>query len=98
MDAWTTEPGARVEGHRAAVHERGASWQVSCTCGRSAAQPSVGAACLALVMHLEAAVRDGARVVRDEDDSDDGGGSAGVREPRRPVPSSGGGTAGLDLA
>jgi hypothetical protein len=34
--------------------------------------------CLAVVQHLLAAVRDGAKVVTDDD------GLAGVREPRRP--------------
>ena len=87
-------PGASVDGHRGAVDRRGLSAQASCTCGEfSSVQPSVQGACLLLVMHLQAAVRDGARVTYDDDD-----GLAGVREPRGPVPSRGGGSAELDIA
>ena len=78
-----------------AVHGRGLISQVSCSCGRRfAAQPSVQGACLVLVQHLQSVVRDGARVVRGGDD----GGLAGVREPRRPMPSLGSGTVELDIA
>ncbi len=89
------EPGAWVEGHRGAVRGRGLVSQVSCSCGhRFAAQPSVQGACLVLVQHLQSVVRDGARVARGGDDD----GLAGVREPRRPMPSLGSGTAELDIA
>jgi hypothetical protein len=88
------EPGAWVDGHRGAVRGRGLLSPVSCSCGHPfAAQPSVQGACLVLVHHLQSVVRDGARVVRGDDD-----GLAGVREPRRPVPSLGSGTVELDIA
>ncbi len=90
------QPGAWVEGHRGAVRWHSLVSQVSCSCGhRLAAQPSVQGACLVLVQHLQSAVRDGARVVRDGDDD---GGQAGVREPRRPMPPLGSGTVELDIA
>lgn len=89
-------PGASVEGHRAVVRLQGRHAEVSCTCGHaSLLMPSAYAACVALVRHLQAMVRDGARVNGPEDD---GGGSAGVREPRRPVPSGGSGSVALDPA
>jgi len=88
------EPGAWVEGHRGAVRGHGVLSQVSCSCGRRfAAQSSVQDACLVLVQHLQWVVRDGARVVRGGDED----GLAGVREPRRPLPSPGSGTVELDL-
>ena len=88
-------PGAWVEGHRGAVRGRGLIAQASCSCGRPfPAQPSVQGACLALVLHLQAVVRDGAKV-RGGDDDD---GLAGVREPRGPVPSRGSGSLELDIA
>ena len=68
---------------------------MSCSCGRPfVEQPSVQGACLALVLHLQAVVRDGATVIGGEDDD----GSAGVREPRRPVPPRGSGSVELDIA
>jgi hypothetical protein len=83
------EPGARVDGHRGAVHGRDRGPQVSCSCGQPfVAQSSVQGACLALVQHLEAVVRNGAEVVRGGDDD----GLAGVREPRRPSPAAGSGS------
>ena len=90
------EPGARVEGHRAEVHVRGPRWRTSCTCGLRVDVSDVGSACLVLVQHLQAAVRDGARVVGSGHGDDDG--SSGVREPRRPRPSPGTGTVELDSA
>ena len=91
---WTR--GARVEGHRARVVGRESDARVSCSCGQPfAAQTSAWSACHALVLHLDAAVRDGARVLTGGEDGDDG--SAGVREPRRPFPPDGSGAVGLDL-
>lgn len=93
------EPGAWVEGHRGAVRAQGRSSRAECGCGHtSVAMASVQGACLALVLHLQAAVRDGAVVRRGDGDGDDGGGGgglAGVREPRRPAPSRGSG--GVEL-
>lgn len=87
--------GARVEGHRARVVGRESDARVSCSCGQPfAVHPSAAGACLALVLHLDAAVRDGARVLTGGADGDDG--SAGVREPRRPLPPHGSGGVGLD--
>ena len=80
------EPGARVDGHRGAVRADGLTARASCTCGQAFVdQPTVAGACLLLVQHLQTAVRGGALVVPGGDDD----GPAGVREPRRPVPSSG---------
>jgi hypothetical protein len=94
-DAWWRVPGASVAGHRGAVRARAAGAQASCSCGRPfLAQPDVAAACLALLLHLQAAVRDGAPVTGGDDDD----GLGGVREPRRPPPSSGGGGVELDIA
>ena len=92
---WTR--GAQVEGHRCRVVGRESDARVICTCGQPfAAQTSAWSACHALVLHLDAAVRDGAAVVAGGgDDGDDG--SAGVREPRRPLPPHGSGAVGLDL-
>lgn len=82
-------PGASVDGHRGAVRVRGGVGRASCSCGRPFLdQPTVQGACLVLVLHLQAVVRDGG--------SADGGGGAGVREPRRPVPSWDSGAAALD--
>lgn len=94
VDAWMDEPGARVEGHRATVRQQGLALEVVCSCGHAfPAQSSVPGACLTLVRHLEAVVRAGARVRRGGED----GGTAGVREPRRPVPPDGTGTVQLDI-
>lgn len=96
-DAWWREPGASVQGHGGGVRTRGPQAQASCDCGAAlSAQPSVPAACLTLLLHLQAAVRDGALVVGRGGGEDDGGGLAGVREPRRPVPSPGSGSVRLD--
>lgn len=95
-DAWWRVPGASVDGHRGAVRACAAGAQASCSCGRPfLAQPDVAAACLALLLHLQAAVRDGARVTGGGDDAD---GLGGVRAPRRPPPSSGSGGVELDIA
>ena len=89
------EPGAWVVGHRAAVRGSRSGVQASCSCGRVLPEGlTVPGACLTLVQHLQAAVRDGAAVSSGEDDD----GSAGVREPRRPLPPAGGGRVELDLA
>ncbi len=79
VEPWMKQPGARVRGHRALVrNEPSAAWP-SCECGYPfVPQPTVEGGCLAVVQHLLAAVRDGAKVVTDDD------GLAGVREPRRP--------------
>lgn len=91
------EPGAQVAGHRATVSWRDLDSTVACSCGYAVqAQPSVQGACLSLVQHLEAAVRDGAEVVRGGEGGGDG--LAGVREPRRPLPSAGSGGVELDRA
>jgi hypothetical protein len=96
VDDWMRVPGASVQGHRAVVRVLGGGAEMSCTCGStSPVQPSAYGACLALVLHLEAAVRGGATVVGPEDDGD---GRAGVREPRRPVPSGGSGSVAVDEA
>ena len=89
------EPGARVEGHRSVVRGDGHTTEVVCSCGQPfGPQASVPSACLVLVRHLQTAVRQGAQVLPGDDD----GGLAGVREPRRPVPSSGSGSVELDIA
>ena len=91
-------PGARVDGHRGAVLARPTGAQAACSCERPfPPQPSVAGACLALVLHLQGAVRDGARVVLPGDDDGLGDGLGGVREPRGPVPSTGSGGAELGL-
>ena len=91
------EPGARVEGHRGAVRRSGSGAQASCSCGRVLPDGlTVPGACLTLVQHLQAAVRNGAAVSRGGEGDDDG--SAGVREPRRPLPSAGSGGVELDIA
>ena len=88
-------PGASVEGHRGAVRVRGRDAETRCSCGRPFPdQPTVQAACLVLVLHLQAAVRDGAGVTGPDDDD----GAAGVREPRGPVPSRGSGGVAYDGA
>lgn len=74
-------PGARVEGHATLVRESADGSVAACSCGYVAGSAlTPGAACLLAVQHLQGAVRDGARVVDDDD------GLAGVREPRRPLP------------
>lgn len=91
------EPGAWVEGHRGAVRPSasGSGAQASCSCGHVLPEGmTVPGACLTLVQHLRASVRDGAQVFRG--DGDDG--TAGVREPRRPLPSAGSGGVELDIA
>ena len=86
-------PGASVEGHRAVVRLLGRNAVASCSCGStSVVLPSAYSACMALVRHLQAAVRDGATVTAPDD------GLAGVREPRSPVPSGGSGSVALDPA
>lgn len=68
--------------------------QASCSCGRVLPEGlTVPGACLTLVQHLQAAVRHGAEVSSREDDD----GSAGVREPRRPLPPAAGGGVELDI-
>jgi len=87
------EPGAWVLGHRAysTVHADG--YQVQCTCGYvSFTFRAHEQACLSLALHLQSEVRSGAPVIRGDD------GLAGVREPRRPLPPYGHGTAELDIA
>ena len=89
------EPGARVEGHRGAVRGSGSGAQAWCSCGRGLPEGlTVPGACLTLVQHLRAAVRNGAAVSR----GGEGDGSSGVREPRRPLPSAGSGGVELDIA
>jgi hypothetical protein len=94
MDAWMHRPGGRVLGHRAVVRGQAGSPRVLCECGYASAElPSVWLACEGLVVHLQEEVRAGALVVF----GDGRDGTAGVREPRRPRPSSGSGAAALDL-
>ncbi len=91
-------PGARVDGHRGAVLARWNGAQAACSCDRPfPPQPSTSGACLALLLHLQAAVRDGARVLLPGDDDGRDDGLGGVREPRGPVPSTGSGGAELGL-
>ena len=86
-------PGGRVVGHRTVVRGDAAAPQVVCDCGyASSVMSSVWMACEMLVAHLQEEVRAGAPVV-----FDGGDGQAGVREPRRPRPSSGSGSVALDL-
>jgi len=82
VDAWMDNPGAKVVGHRASVRAADTGLRVECSCGHiTPVSQEESNACLMLVMHLEAAVRKGAPVVRGDDD-----GLAGVCEPRRPLP------------
>ena len=82
VDEWMREPGARVQGHAARLEPSEGRLRVACGCGyRSFGFATQASACLLLVVHLQAAVRGGARVAPGDDD-----GLAGVREPRRPVP------------
>jgi hypothetical protein len=91
-------PGARVAGHSGAVLARPTGAQATCSCDRPfPPQPSVSGACLALVLHLQGAVRDGARVVLPGDDDGPDDGLGGVREPRGPLPSVGSGGAQVGL-
>lgn len=86
------EAGAWVEGHRGSVRARGQTVQALCACGYPfAQQASIQGACLALVQHLQGAVRNGAKVLPGDD------GPAGVREPRRPLAPLGSGSVELDL-
>ena len=74
------EVGAYVIGHRARVRGGSEGSYASCPCGwQSQVTGSVDNSCLALVDHLQQQVRYGARVARGDD------GTAGVREPRRPL-------------
>lgn len=82
MDAWMHVAGAHVLGHGAkVVTPEAGSHRVECACGYTSLviHDDTGA-CLLLTLHLQAAVRAGARVVGGDD------GLAGVREPRRPLP------------
>ena len=80
-----------MEGHQGSVRGTGDAAQASCTCGYPfTPQASVQGACLALAHHLQAAVRDGARVIPGDE------GLAGVREPRRPLMPLGSSTVELD--
>jgi len=80
MDAWMREPGAWVVGHHAVVHGDAEGTSAVCTCGWASAFTAViDRSCTALVDHLQAVVRAGAPVMRGDD------GTAGMREPRRPL-------------
>jgi hypothetical protein len=93
VDEWMHRPGARVRGHRAIVRRDEAGWVASCSCGYLSLPFSVDTQpCLLLTLHLQSEVRGGAQVTGDDD------GLAGVREPRRPLPPHGHGTATRDSA
>ncbi len=80
VDAWMKEPGAWVVGHHAVVRGDAQGTFAVCSCGWSSSFTAViDRSCTALVDHLQAVVRAGAPVMHGDD------GTAGVREPRRPL-------------
>ena len=90
VEAWAREPGARVQGHRAVLVSQDNRYRVTCECGLSSLDHALPDACLLLLSHLEEMVRGGASVLPGED------GPAGVREPRRPLPPTGGAAVALE--
>ena len=73
-EAWWRVPGTSVVGHRGAVRAGVVGATAACSCGRAFLdQPDTAAASLALLLHLQAAVRDGAPVTVRNDDDEDGG-------------------------
>ena len=85
-----SEPGAWVVGHRVRIHGGAERSFALCSCDwQSRVTASIDNSCLALVDHLQRAVRRGAAVMKGDE------GTAGDREPRRPLRPLG--TAGAEL-